>query len=243
MAIALSSRPSTISRCCKRYTGYAACRAWSMADPSTARRQMVAHQIVERGVRSEPVARAMREVPREAFMRAELREFAYSDSPLPIGEGQTISQPYIVAYMTDVLELEGGERVLEVGTGSGYAAAVLSRIADEVYTIERHPSLARSARAALERLGYDNVHVIEGDGTRGWPEAAPYDAIIVAAGGIEVPPALRSQLAVGGRLLIPVGPTPREQQLVRVTRVSEDEFEQEDLLPVRFVPLIGEQGW
>ena len=214
-----------------------------MADLSEARRQMVAHQIQERGVRSPAVARAMREVPREEFMSEEMREFAYADSPLPIGEGQTISQPYIVAYMTDVLELEGGERVLEVGTGSGYAAAVLSRIADEVYTIERHPSLARSARATLERLGYDNVHVIEGDGTRGWPEAAPYDAIVVAAGGNEVPPALRSQLAVGGRLVIPVGPTPREQRLVRVTRVGEDEFEQEDLLPVRFVPLIGEQGW
>src|SRR5437667_739193 len=122
----------------------------SMADLSEARRQMVAHQIQERGVRSAAVARAMREVPREEFMSEEMREFAYADSPLPIGEGQTISQPYIVAYMTDVLELEGGERVLEVGTGSGYAAAVLSRIADEVYTIERHPSLARPARATLE---------------------------------------------------------------------------------------------
>jgi protein-L-isoaspartate(D-aspartate) O-methyltransferase len=214
-----------------------------MADLSEARRQMVAHQILERGVRSEVVARAMREVPREAFMSEEMREFAYSDSPLPIGEGQTISQPYIVAYMTEALELEGGERVLEVGTGSGYAAAVLSRIAGEVYTIERHPSLARGARAALERLGYDNVQVIEGDGSRGWPDAAPYDAIVVAAGGPEVPPALREQLAVGGRLVMPVGSTPGEQQLVRVTRVDENDFEQEDLLPVRFVPLIGEQGW
>jgi protein-L-isoaspartate(D-aspartate) O-methyltransferase len=214
-----------------------------MADLSEARRQMVAHQIQERGVRSPAVARAMREVPREEFMGTEMREFAYADSPLPIGEGQTISQPYIVAYMTEALDLEGGERVLEVGTGSGYAAAVLARIAAEVYTIERHPTLARSARATLQRLGYDNVHVIEGDGTKGWPEAAPYDAIAVAAGGIEVPRALRSQLAVGGRLVIPVGPTPREQRLVRVTRTGEDEFEEEDLLPVRFVPLIGEQGW
>jgi protein-L-isoaspartate(D-aspartate) O-methyltransferase len=214
-----------------------------MADLSEARRQMVAHQIQERGVRSPAVARAMREVPREEFMGTEMREFAYADSPLPIGEGQTISQPYIVAYMTEALDLEGGERILEVGTGSGYAAAILSRIAAEVYTIERHPTLARSARATLQRLGYDNVHVIEGDGTKGWPEAAPYDAIAVAAGGIEVPRALRSQLAVGGRLVIPVGPTPREQRLVRVTRTGEDEFEEEDLLPVRFVPLIGEQGW
>jgi protein-L-isoaspartate(D-aspartate) O-methyltransferase len=176
-------------------------------------------------------------------MGEEMREFAYADSPLPIGEGQTISQPYIVAYMTEALELEGGERVLEVGTGSGYAAAVLARIAGEVYTIERHPSLAKTAEATLRRLGYENVQVIEGDGTKGWPDAAPYDAIVVAAGGIEVPPALRSQLAVGGRLVIPVGPTPREQRLVRVTRVGEDQYEEEELLPVRFVPLIGERGW
>jgi protein-L-isoaspartate(D-aspartate) O-methyltransferase len=214
-----------------------------MADLSEARRQMVAHQIQERGVRSPAVARAMREVPREEFMGEEMREFAYADSPLPIGEGQTISQPYIVAYMTEALELEGGERVLEVGTGSGYAAAVLARIAAEVYTIERHPSLARTAKATLRRLGFDNVQVIEGDGTKGWPQAAPYDAIVVAAGGVEVPAALRGQLAVGGRLVIPVGPTPREQRLVRLTRIDEDRFEEEDLLPVRFVPLIGEQGW
>ncbi|TMG76083.1 MAG: protein-L-isoaspartate(D-aspartate) O-methyltransferase [Betaproteobacteria bacterium] len=214
-----------------------------MADLSALRRDMVAHQIQERGVRSAAVARAMREVPREEFMSEEMREFAYADSPLPIGEGQTISQPYIVAYMTEALELEGRERVLEVGTGSGYAAAVLAHTAGEVYTIERHPSLARSARATLERLGYRNVHVIAGDGTRGYPEAAPYDAIVVAAGGNEVPPALKSQLAVGGRLVIPVGPTPREQRLVRVTRVTEKRYEEEELLPVRFVPLIGDQGW
>ena len=214
-----------------------------MADPSTARRQMVAHQIVERGVRSDPVARAMREVPREAFMKEELREFAYSDSPLPIGEGQTISQPYIVAYMAEALELEGGERVLEVGTGSGYAAAVLSRIAAEVYTIERHESLANEAQAALTRLGYSNVHVVVGDGTKGLPAAAPYDAIVVAAGGPQVPVALREQLAIGGRLVMPIGDTPREQRLVRVRRTREEEYEEEDLLPVRFVPLIGEQGW
>jgi protein-L-isoaspartate(D-aspartate) O-methyltransferase len=214
-----------------------------MADLSEARRAMVAHQIEERGLRSPLVARAMREVPREEFMSEEMREFAYADSPLPIGEGQTISQPYIVAYMTEALELEGGERVLEVGTGSGYAAAVLARIAGEVYTIERHPSLATQAKRTLARLGYDNVHVIEGDGTLGWPATAPYDAIAVAAGGSDVPPALKSQLALGGRLVIPVGPTPREQRLVRVTRLKEDAFEEEDLLPVRFVPLVGEQGW
>ena len=166
-----------------------------MAALNEARRMMVAHQIQERGVRSPAVARAMREVPREEFMGEDMREFAYADSPLPIGEGQTISQPYIVAYMTEALDLEGGERVLEVGTGSGYAAAVLARIAGEVYTIERHPALARSARATLARLGYGNVHVLEGDGTLGWPAASPYDAIVVAAGGNEVPPALRSPSA------------------------------------------------
>jgi protein-L-isoaspartate(D-aspartate) O-methyltransferase len=214
-----------------------------MANLTEARHRMVARQIQERGVRSTEVARAMREVPREEFMSEEMREFAYADAPLPIAEGQTISQPYIVAYMTEALDLEGGEKVLEVGTGSGYAAAVLARIASEVHTIERHPNLARTARATLRRLGFDNVHVIEGDGTRGCLDAAPYDAIVVAAGGHEIPPALRSQLKIGGRLVIPVGPTPREQRLVRVTRVSEDEFEEEDLLPVRFVPLIGEQGW
>ena len=214
-----------------------------MADLSEARRQMVAHQIQERGVRSRAVARAMQEVPREEFMSEEMREFAYADAPLPIGEGQTISQPYIVAYMTEALELEGGERVLEVGTGSGYAAAVLSRIARQVYTIERHPSLARGARKTLERLGYRNVQVIEGDGTKGYPAGAPYDAIVVAAGGVEVPQTLKNQLAIGGRLVIPVGPTPREQRLVRVTRTDDDNYEQEDLLPVRFVPLIGEEGW
>src|SRR4051812_33045900 len=198
-------------------------RTGSMADLSEARDQMVAHQIVERGVHSKAVARAMRQGPRDQFINEEMREFAYSHSPLPIGEGQTISQPYIVAYMAEALELDPGARVLEVGTGSGYAAAVLSRLAREVYTMERHATLARDARSALERLGYRNVHVIEGDGTRGWPEAAPYDAIAVAAGGDEIPPALLAQLAVGGRLIIPVGPNPREQRLVRVMRLSDKE--------------------
>src|SRR3954471_1322130 len=214
-----------------------------MADLSEARRQMVAHQILERGVRSDAVARAMREVPREEFMPPQMREFAYEDSPLPIAEGQTISQPYIVAYMTEALDLDGGERVLEVGTGSGYAAAVLARIAAEVYTIERHPSLARGAEKILGKLGYRNVHVMVGDGTNGWAQHAPYDAIIVAAGGHEAPPALKSQLAIGGRLVIPVGPSPREQRLLRVTRLDAETFDEEDLGGVRFVPLIGEQGW
>ncbi len=147
------------------------------------RAEMVEHHILHRGIQSEPVLAAMRSVPREAFLPEELEEFAYEDSPLPIAEGQTISQPYIVAMMTDALELEGGEKVLEIGTGSGYAAAVLSRIAKDVYTVERIGQLAEKAAAALSALGYRNVHVLHADGTLGWPDHAPYDAIVVAAGG------------------------------------------------------------
>lgn len=207
------------------------------------RRRMVETQVANRGVRDEPVLRAMREVPREAFVPDDVAEFAYRDSPLPIAEEQTISQPYIVALMAEALELDRNDRVLEVGTGSGYAAAVLSRIASEVYTVERHATLAEWARERLEAAGYDNVHVRHGDGTRGWPEHAPYDAIVAAAGGPEVPESLKEQLAVGGRIVIPIGPTLRLQELVRITRVGEDEWEREDLGGVRFVPLIGEEGW
>ena len=176
-------------------------------------------------------------------MPEELAEFAYDDAPLPIGDGQTISQPYIVAVTIEALELRGGERVLEIGTGSGYAAAVLSRIAKEVYTVERLESLAARGARRLARLGYDNVHVLCGDGSLGWPEHAPYDAIAVAAGGPEVPEALLAQLALGGRLVIPVGPDESSQMLVRVTRESDGALPQEALADVRFVPLIGEQGW
>jgi protein-L-isoaspartate(D-aspartate) O-methyltransferase len=167
------------------------------------RREMVERAIAARGVRSEPVLAAMRSVPREAFLPRQLREFAYEDSPLPIEEGQTISQPYIVAFMTEALALEGGEKVLEIGTGSGYAAAVLAEIADDVYTVERIGQLAEKAASALADLGYANVHVLHGDGTRGWPDHAPYDGIIVAAGGPKVPDALKEQLKIGGRLVIP----------------------------------------
>jgi protein-L-isoaspartate(D-aspartate) O-methyltransferase len=208
-----------------------------------ARLAMVRGQIEARGIRDPSVLRAMREVPREAFVPPDQAEFAYHDSPLPIAEGQTISQPYIVALMAAALEIEPGDRLLEIGTGSGYAAAVLSRMAKEVFTIERHGALAEGARRALESLGYDNVHVLHADGTRGWPDHAPYDAIVVAAGGPEVPRALLDQLAVGGRVVIPVGPTPRLQELVRVTRVSESEFARENLGGVRFVPLVGAEGW
>ena len=159
----------------------------SKLDYKKLRDEMVEKAIFARGVRSEPVLDAMRSVPRESFLPSQLREFAYDDAPLPIEEGQTISQPYIVAFMTEALALRGGEKVLEIGTGSGYAAAVLSEIAANVYTVERHGPLAEKAAATLADLGYNNIHVLHGDGTRGWPAHAPYDAIIVAAGGPSVP--------------------------------------------------------
>src|ERR1700692_3215909 len=214
-----------------------------MTDLSKLRQHMVKHEIAARGVRAEIVLAAMRKVPREAFLPEHLREFAYEDSPLSIDAGQTISQPYIVALMIEALDLKGGEKVLEIGTGSGYAAAVLAEIAREVYTVERISQLAEQAAAKLQALGYSNVHVVHGDGTLGWPGAAPYDAIIVAASGPEVPESLKQQLKIGSRLVMPVGANPRAQELVRVARLSETDFETEDLAEVRFVPLIGEEGW
>ena len=207
------------------------------------RHDMVANQIAARGVRSKLVLDAMLAVPREAFLPERLHEFAYEDTPLPIDADQTISQPYIVAFMTDALSLQGGERVLEIGAGSGYAAAVISRIAGEVYTVERIGQLAEKAASVLSDLGYTNVHVLHGDGTLGWPQHAPFDAIVVAAGGPEVPQPLRQQLKIGGRLIIPVGTDPRVQELVRVTRLSESDYQTEDIADVRFVPLVGEEGW
>ncbi len=214
-----------------------------MTDLSKLREHMVENQIAARGVRSEIVLDAMRKVSREAFLPERLREFAYEDLPLPIAAGQTISQPYIVALMTEALDLEGGEKVLEIGTGSGYAAAVLAEIAAEVYTVERIGELAETAASTLEALGYRNVHVVQADGTLGWAAAAPYNAIIVAAGGPEVPASLKEQLKIGGRLVIPIGTNPRTQELVRVTRTSNTEFKSEDIADVRFVPLFGKQGW
>ncbi len=207
------------------------------------RRRMVEQQIAARGLRSPRVLAAMRKVRREGYVPSYLGEFAYEDSPLPIEEEQTISQPYIVAYMVAALELQGGERVLEIGTGSGYAAAVLAEIAGQVYTIERHERLARKASERLRRDGYENVHVRCGDGTLGWPEAAPFDAIVVAAGGPRIPESLREQLALGGRLVIPVGEVVGLQKLIRVTRIGAERYEQEELTDVRFVPLIGREGW
>lgn len=207
------------------------------------RDQMVDRQLAKRGIHDQAVLDAMRKVPREEFVPDRMAEFAYEDSALPIEAEQTISQPYIVALMTQALELERGERVLEIGTGSGYAAAVLAEIAENVYTVERHQALVDNARERFQQLGYTNIRVRQGDGTLGWSENAPYDAIVVTAGGPNIPEPLRKQLAVGGRLVIPTGDIPRMQELVRLRRLSEDEYRRESLGGVRFVPLIGEAGW
>ena len=205
------------------------------------RRAMVDEQIRERGVNSPRVLEAMLAVPRHLFVPEDYVASAYTDQPLPIGEGQTISQPYMVAVMTEALELTGTERVLEIGTGSGYQAAVLSLLAAEVYTIESHASLALEARRRLARLGYSNVHVHTGDGTLGLPELAPFDAIVVTAAAPRVPPPLVEQLAEGGRLVIPVGQTD-QQELLQV-RKSGDETTSRMLHYCRFVPLVGRHGW
>jgi protein-L-isoaspartate(D-aspartate) O-methyltransferase len=207
------------------------------------RERMVARQIEGRGIVDPALLAAMREVPREAFVGEKYEEYAYDDGPLPLLEGQTISQPYVVALMIDSLKLKPGDRVLEIGTGSGYAAAVLSKIVTEVYTVERIKELVRFARQNLAALGYENVHVLQGDGTLGWPDHAPYNGIVVSAGGPQVPVTLKEQLAVGGHLVIPIGKEQRAQQLVRVTRLSEEKYTESKLGHVRFVPLIGEQGW
>lgn len=204
---------------------------------------MIREHLLSRGIRDQAVLKAMREVPREEFVSEPILERAYGDHPLPIAEGQTISQPYIVAYMTEALELNSADRVLEIGTGSGYAAAVLSRIVDTVHTVERLRGLAQSARQRLELLGYSNIVVHEGDGTLGWAEHAPYAAIVVTAGAPNVPKPLLEQLVIGGRLVIPVGRSFDVQELVRVRRVSEHDYRSEELCGVRFVPLIGAAGW
>jgi protein-L-isoaspartate(D-aspartate) O-methyltransferase len=207
------------------------------------REEMVARQIADRGIHDANVLAAMRTVPREAFVSEEYTNYAYDDGPLPIMEGQTISQPYVVALMIQELQIGPEDTVLEIGTGSGYAAAIMSRIAAQVYTVERLESLVRYARKKLKALGYDNVHVHLGDGTLGWPTHAPYGAIIVAAGGPAVPAALKEQLAIGGRMIIPVGSEQRAQRLIKITRTADDAYEERTLSHVRFVPLIGQQGW
>jgi protein-L-isoaspartate(D-aspartate) O-methyltransferase len=216
---------------------------FSMTSYVQQRRAMVTQQLERRGISDPRVLDAMATVPRELFVPEELRRHAYEDGPLPIEEGQTISQPYIVALMVEALVLRGGERVLEIGAGSGYAAAVIGAIAEEVYAIERHGPLVQRARERLADAGVDNARVVHADGTLGWPEAAPYDAVIVAAGGPDVPPALVEQLRPGGRLVIPIGDRHRGQTLVRLTKGDDGALERENLGEVRFVPLIGESGW
>lgn len=213
-----------------------------MDDLERRRQHMVDVQIAARGVRDPRVLKAMRTVPRERFMGEGMAELAYEDAALPIQEQQTISQPYIVAVMIEAAGILPGNRVLEVGAGSGYAAAVLGQIAAEVYAIERHEVLARLARERMVALGYGNVDIRVGDGTLGLPEKAPFDAILVAAGGPEIPAALKEQLAIGGTLVMPVGYADN-QRLRKINRVNVDRYDTEDLGAVMFVPLIGEQGW
>jgi len=206
------------------------------ADLARAREEMVATQIAARGVRDPKTLAAMREVPRHEFVPVAGRREAYEDHPVPIGYGQTISQPYIVAFMTEALGLQRGERVLEIGTGSGYQAAVLARIASQVFSIEIVAPLAEEASARLRRLGCDNVHVRAGDGYLGWPEEAPFDAVIITAAAPRIPEPLKQQLRDGGRLIVPVGED--WQELVLVTRRG-DAFDERRVLPVRFVPMTG----
>jgi protein-L-isoaspartate(D-aspartate) O-methyltransferase len=215
----------------------AACTSAAAQDASAHRNRMVADQIEARGISDPRVLAAMRKVPREEFVPADMRPFAHQDHPLPIGEGQTISQPYVVALMTELAAVRGGSRVLEVGTGSGYQAAVLAEMGAEVWSIEIVDSLARSASERLRRLGYKSVRVRQGDGYRGWPEHAPFDAIVVTAAPPEIPAPLKEQLAMGGRLVIPVGSG--DGTLMLVTR-TKDGFTSRAVAPVRFVPMTGE---
>jgi protein-L-isoaspartate(D-aspartate) O-methyltransferase len=211
-------------------------------DFTQARQNMVKRQIAGRGIRSPLLLDAMGKVPREAFVAKTFRKCAYDDGPLPIAAGQTISQPYTVASMIESLNLVGGEKVLEIGSGSGYAAAILAEMATNVFAIDRLHVMVETAKATLEKLGYDQVRFKHADGTCGWPEQAPFDAILVSAGGPKIPESLKSQLRIGGRLIIPVGGR-LSQQLLRVTRRSETEFDIEEVAGVRFVLLLGKEGW
>ncbi len=206
-----------------------------------ARKRMVESQLIARGIKDKRVIDAMLRVPRHLFVEEAMAAQAYSDSPLPIGEKQTISQPYMVALMTELLMLSGGERVLEIGTGSGYQAAILATIVDRVYTVERYRTLALQARKVLDSLGLLNVNLKIADGSNGWADEAPFDAIVVTAGAPDVPPQLLQQLTVGGRLVIPVG-SQYEQVLKRVTRTA-DSFLSEQSVGCRFVKLVGKAGW
>jgi protein-L-isoaspartate(D-aspartate) O-methyltransferase len=204
---------------------------------------MVERQLRRRGIAEPHILDAFRAVPREAFVDAAHAHLAYGDHPLPIEADQTISQPYIVALMIQAAHIRSGDRVLEVGSGSGYAAAVIGRIAERVIGIERQHVLVAIARERLQRLGYDNVEIVEGDGTTGWPGAAPYDAILAAASGSHVPQPLIDQLAPGGRIVMPLGDPGWVQELVKVTKGPDGKLVRENLGGVRFVPLIGEEGW
>jgi protein-L-isoaspartate(D-aspartate) O-methyltransferase len=215
----------------------------TLTDFAAEREAMVERQIESRGIREPTILEAFRSVPREEFLADEYRDLAYGDHPIPIEAGQTISHPYIVALMIHAAEIKCGDRVLEVGAGSGYAAAVMSRIAGEVIAMERQTELVAVAQERMQRLGYDNVRIVEGDGTRGWPGEAPYDAILAAASGSHVPPAWVEQLTDGGRIVMPVGDPGWVQKLVKVTKGPAGKLITEDLGAVRFVPLIGEEGW
>jgi len=204
-------------------------------------REMVKTQIMARGIRDNRVLKAMLKVPRHLFVPPNLRKLAYDDRPLPIGEDQTISQPYIVALMTQCLDLKNEDRVLEIGTGSGYQTAILAEIAKEVYTVERFSSLLKRAKQVLDELGYGNIHFKVGDGTMGWKEHAPYDKIIVTAGAPSVPEPLFSQLKEGGRIVIPVGS--RYSQDLKIVKKEKGQIQMEDVCGCIFVPLVGEFGW
>lgn len=206
-----------------------------------ARQRMVAEQIISRGVNDERVLEAMRTIPRHLFVDEDYFPEAYYDHPLPIGDGQTISQPYIVALMTSCLELKGTEKVLEIGTGSGYQAAILAVVANEVHTVERVPRLAEKARRVLDLLNYKNIQIHVGDGSLGWPECAPYDCIITTAAAPEVPEGLIQQMKIGGRMVIPVGS--RWRQMLEVWQKTQQGVKKEEVLPVVFVPLLGAKGW
>jgi protein-L-isoaspartate(D-aspartate) O-methyltransferase len=208
------------------------------------RMKMVDTQIRARGIRDPRVLKAMEKVPRHLFVNEALRDQAYNDNPLPIDGGQTISQPYIVALMTEALELKGSEKVLEIGTGSGYQAAILAELVDHVFSIDRIASLAGNARRLLESLNYYNIAIRVGDGTLGWKDEAPFDAVMVTAGAPDIPKTLVEQIAVGGRLVVPVGGR-HSQVLIKLTRLSESahDVKKEDLGGCRFVDLIGEYGW
>jgi protein-L-isoaspartate(D-aspartate) O-methyltransferase len=213
-----------------------------LTSPDEQRAAMVRNQLIARGIIDTAVLAAFRTVPREHFVPERHRPHAYEDHPLPIGGGQTISQPYVVAFMAEALELRPSDHVLEVGAGSGYAAAIFSRMAADVVAVERRPELAASAKEVLAALGYENVRIVAGDGSVGMPEEAPFDATCVSAGAPEVPPALVEQLALGGRLVVPVGEADG-QRLVRVRRLPSGVVQRDDLGSVRFVPLVGQQGW